>query len=123
MKTIEQLETERQSILKELGELSEIRRGTISQQFVESIGKDGTKKRRGPYFLYTYKEKGKTVSRRLTSSQQVEMCQGQIQAYHNFQELTTRLLEVGEQISNMTLSGEAEKKTSPCKSKSRKMPR
>jgi hypothetical protein len=123
METIEQLESQRQKILQELGALRAIRRGTISQQFVDTIDKDGTKKRRGPYALYTYKEKGKTVSRRLTTPRQVELCQAQIEAYRRYEQLTTQLLEIGEQISNLTLSGEVEQKTSRCLSKSSKTPK
>jgi hypothetical protein len=123
METIEQLESKRQKILQELGELRAIRRGTISQQFVDTIDKEGRPKRRGPYFLHTYKDKGKTISRRLTSTRQVERCQAQIEAYRRYEQLTTQLLEIGEQISNLTLSGEVEKKTSRCISKSSKTPK
>lgn len=128
MTTMERLEEQRQHILEELADLGEIRRGSICEQFVESTGRDGRKKRRGPYYVYTYKEKGKTVSRRLTSAEQVAICQRQIQAFRRYQELTAQLLEVGERISDQALAGEtlkkeALKKTSLCRSRSRKTPR
>lgn len=123
MTPMEKLETQRQRLLKELAELGPIRRGSISEQFVESRGRDGVKKWRGPYFVYTYKEKGKTVSRRLASPEQVNLCQRQIDAFRRFQELTAQLLLIGEQASNLALEGEEVKKTSRSRSKSKKTPK
>ena len=123
MASMESLEEQRRRILEELGCLGEMRRGSICEQFVESTGREGRKKRRGPYFVYTYKEKGKTVSRRLTSSEQVALCQKQIQAFRRFQDLTGQLVEIGERISDLALTGEALKKTSRSRSKSRKTPK
>jgi len=121
MEAMEKLETMRQSILEELASLAEMRRGSICEQFVESTGRDGSRKRRGPYYVYTYKEKGRTVSRRLTSPAQVALCQKQIEAFRRYQELTNQLLVIGEQISDQALSGEGVKKTSESRSKSKKM--
>ena len=98
------LESRRQQVLKELAELGGMRRGSITEQFVESIGRDGVKKRRGPYYVHTYKEKGKTVSRRLTDPQQVTLRQKQIDAFRRFQELTAELLRIGEQAADAALS-------------------
>lgn len=123
MTPMEKLETQRQRLLKELAELGPMRRGSVSEQFVESRGRDGVKKRRGPYFVYTHKEKGKTVSRRLTSPEQVSLCQRQIDAFRRFQELTAQLLQVGEQASNLALEGEEVKKTSRSRSQSKKTPK
>ena len=119
----DQLELQRQRILKEMESLSEFRRGTICEQFFESTGRDGSKKRLGPYHVYTYKENGKTKSRRLTGPEQVALCQQQIDAFRRFQELTAELLRVGEQAGNLALEGEALKKTSRSRSKSRKTPK
>jgi len=120
MTGMEKLDSQRQRVLKELGELGAMRRGSISEQFVEATGRDGVKKRRGPYYVHTYKEKGKTVSRRLTKPGQVTLCRKQIEAFRRFQELTEELLRIGEQAADAALSGEEEKKTSPSKSRSRR---
>jgi len=120
MASMEKLEGQRRSILEELADLGEMRRGSICEQFVETTGRDGSKRRRGPYYVYTYKEKGKTVSRRLTSPEQVALCRKQIQAFRRYQELTAQLLEIGEQISDLALSGEGVKKTSLSRSKSKR---
>ena len=123
MTGMEKLESQRQRVLKELAELGEMRRGSISEQFVESIGRDGVKKRRGPYYVHTYKEKGKTVSRRLTNPDQVALCRKQIDAFRRFQELTAELLRIGERAGDLVLSGEEGKKTSRSRSKSKKTPK
>ena len=121
--SMDQLELQRQRILKEIAGLREMRRGSICEQFVESTGRDGSKKRLGPYYVYTYKDHGKTISRRLTNPTEVALCQKQIDAFRQFQELTAELLRVGEQAGNLALDGEELKKTSRSRSKSRKMPK
>lgn len=123
MTRMDKLESQRKRILGELADLGEMRRGSVSEQFVESTGRDGVKKRRGPYFVYTYKDKGKTVSRRLTSPEQVALCQRQIEAFRRFQELTAELLQIGEQASNWALAGEGVKKTSRSRLKSKRTPK
>lgn len=117
-----ELDSQRQRILAELAELGEMRRGSICEQFVESVGRNGVKKSLGPYFVYSYKEKGKTNSRRLRPDQ-VVLYRKQIDAFRRFQALTSELLRIGEQAGNLALAGEAEKKTSRSRSKSRKRPK
>lgn len=123
MAAIEQLRLERKRILGELAQLEEIRRGSVVEQFVETTRKDGSKSRRGPYFLYSYKEKGKTVSRRLPDRKQVSLYRTQIQAFRRFQELTARLLKIGEQISELLLGEEGVRKNSVRKSESSNTPK
>lgn len=123
MTTIEHLKLQRERILAELTQLQEIRRGSVVEQYVESTRPDGSKARRGPYFLYSYKEKGRTVSRRLTDREQVTRCRAQIHSFRRFQELTTQLLEIGQRISDLVLAQEGVKKTSKPKFKSRKTPK
>ena len=126
MTKLEELRKRKQEILAELGNLEQVRRGSVTEQYVEATRKDGTKVRRGPYPLYTFKEKGKTVSRRIKDPKQVSIYEEQIQAFRRFQELTTELREIGEQISDLYFSEESErgvKKTSQRKSRSKKTPK
>jgi hypothetical protein len=101
MQTSEQIRARRKVVLAELASLEEIRRGSVTEQFVEATKKDGSKVRRGPYPLYTFKEKGKTVSRRLKRGQEVENYRQQIDAFRRFQELMAELLRMGEQFSDL----------------------
>lgn len=89
-----------------------MRRGSVVEQVYESVGKDGTKVRRGPYPLYSFKEKGKTVSRRIKDPKLKTRYEEQIGAFRRFQELTAQLVRIGEQIADWALSDEeALKKT------------
>jgi hypothetical protein len=123
MNRLEALKARRQEILEELAKLHEIRRGSITEQYVETTRKDGTPKRRGPYPLYTFKEKGKTISRRLTDRDLVPVYRSQIEKFRRFQDLTAELLVIGEEISDLVVSEQDVKKTSKPKSRSKKMPR
>ena len=89
--------------------LEQMRRGSVVEQFVEMVKADGSKVRRGPYALYSYKENKKTVSRRVTDSKLIQVYRRQIQAFRRFQELTVELISLGEKISNTAISDTEEK--------------
>jgi hypothetical protein len=62
------LELQRQSFLQQLSGLRQLRRGSLTDQFLWVKRKDGSRVKRGPYPLLTRKEGQKTVSlRRLQS--------------------------------------------------------
>lgn len=100
MTKIETLKARRQKILEELVGLEEMRRGSVVEQFFETVRKDGSKGRRGPYALYSFKEKGKTVSRRLSGEEQIRKHREQIQTFRRFQELMGELVALGEQMAD-----------------------
>ena len=54
--TIAQLHARRRQLLSQIENLDQIRRGSISEQFVEAVRKDAQKVRRGPYTLYSFKD-------------------------------------------------------------------
>ena len=93
---LQELLKQRQSILDELSSLERMRRGSIVEQFLEVKNRRGKIVRRGPYPLYSYKEKGRTVSRRLRSPQEVEHYRKEIAAFRRFEELTAELRRIGE---------------------------
>ena len=62
---------EREQVLKELAGLEQIRRGSVTEQRIATVGPDGAQRTRGPYPLYTFKEDGKTFSRRLHGTAEV----------------------------------------------------
>ena len=102
----EQIRVRRQRLLEELAQLEQIRRGTVVEQFVERVCEDGTRVRKGPYVLYSFKEKGKTVSRRLPKKGEAKIYRKQIAAFRRFQEVTAELLKLGEQLSDLALCSE-----------------
>ncbi len=99
MSQIERLRARRKEVLAELAGLERIRRGSVMEQYVEAAHRDGSRVRRGPYPLYTYKERGKTVSRRLRSAADVERCRQEIAGFRRFRRLVEELLQLGEKLS------------------------
>lgn len=111
------IERERIEILSELARIKPMRRGSITLQTVAAVGSDGRPRQRGPYPIYTYKQAGKTVSRRLTRPESVAACREHVEQGRRFRELTERLMRLGEQLSDQVLSDAALKKTPKPKSK------
>jgi len=60
------LQHQRQQLLQQLSGLQELRRGSLTEQFLMVKRKDGSRVQRGPYPLLTRKHGAKTVSLRLT---------------------------------------------------------
>lgn len=116
MYTTHQIREKRRKIIEELVELTHVRRGSITEQVVPFTDRDGKRRQRGPYPLYSFKEKGKTFSRRLTSPQQVELYRQHIQNGRRFNELVEQLRHLGEEFCEQQTHAEAEKKTSKRKS-------
>ncbi|MEO8352483.1 MAG: DUF6788 family protein [Chthoniobacteraceae bacterium] len=119
--TVAQLHARRRQLLSQIENLDQIRRGSITEQFVESVRKDGQKVRRGPYTLYSFKDKGgRTVSRRLRDPAQIAHYRSQIEAFRQFQQCTAELLGLGEALSDRAIDDPAAlKKTPNIKSKAR----
>ena len=100
----------RRELLEELANIEQMRRGSLCSQLFEATRKDATKVYRGPYPLYTYKEKGKTLSRRITNPEELGRYREQIDAFRRFQTLVSELVRVGQRISDLVLSDEEELK-------------
>jgi hypothetical protein len=122
MPSIQNIQQQRQQILEEMAHLEQVRRGSLTEQMVETVGADGRAHRRGPYPLYTFKEGGKTVSRRVTTPEQITLYHQQIEQGRRFQELTNQLLHLGEALSDQAVQSATEKKTSKPKSKNNSKP-
>lgn len=106
MLTLAQLQNRKHQIVDELAKLGPMRKGSLSTQIVQAVLKDGTPSQRGPYTIYTFKRKGKTVSKRLKDPQQIEVYRRQIETFRRFQELTTELMDTNQRLADL----EAEKK-------------
>lgn len=119
--TTAQLHARRRQLLDQIDDLDQIRRGSITEQFIESTRKDGSKVRRGPYTLYSFKDKGgRTVSRRLSDPAQIAHYRAQIEAFRQFQLCTAELLSVGEVLCDRAIEEpRTEKKTPATKPKAR----
>lgn len=115
MKTISSdypnLEHQRQALLQQLSSLQQLRRGSLTEQFLRGQRKDGSPVKRGPYPLLTRKEGQKTVSLRLTDPELVPLYRQQIQAMRQFETVVDRLVQVGEQLSDLAVNEVVQKKT------------
>ncbi len=52
-------------ILDALAKVSEARRGQITEQWYTTKGQDGTKRKQGPYYVWTWSDQGKKHTARI----------------------------------------------------------
>jgi hypothetical protein len=93
-------------LLAQLATLGPMRKGTLNEQYVQVVLKDGSPSRRGPYTLHTFKDHGQTISRRLSDREQIACHRQQIATFRRFQELTAELAQVGQQLADLEATGE-----------------
>lgn len=101
METLEALLEKKKDLMEKIVKLKDMRRGSVVEQFFEVKRKDGTVVRQGPYVLYSYKEKGKTISRRLPTAARAERYQAEINEYRRFEKLCSELVETSQQICDL----------------------
>jgi hypothetical protein len=99
MPMLSKLRQARQPILAQIVAIEEMRRGSVIRQFLK-VNLKGQRKPilSGPYALFTFKQQGKTVSRRLHDLEEIRRLEHQVENYHTFQQLCRRLVEMGEAI-------------------------
>jgi len=109
MNPIQELEARRNAILEEIRSIRSLRRGTINEQYLK-VRLRGKKEPalRGPYYVFSRREGGKTVSQRLTSSGELEQARRDAGAYkkfwslcREFEQVTTRLGELERQVPEL----------------------
>jgi hypothetical protein len=105
------LEQQRQGLLRQLAGLPQLRRGSLTEQFLMVKHADGSEVKRGPYPLLTRKEGQKTVSKRLSDPALVPVYRKQIQAMRDFDGVVDQLVRVGEQLSDLAVEEVVQKKT------------
>ena len=94
------LQKRRDDIVKELASLPPMRKGSITQQWLQTFRKDGSKTKRGPYLVYSYKEKNKTVSKRVPR-QQEDLYRRQIESFRRFQKLSAELVQISQRLADV----------------------
>jgi hypothetical protein len=106
------LENQRLLLLRKLSNLRELRRGSLSEQFLMVKRKDGSRVKRGPYPLFTRKEDKKTVSVRLSDPALVPVYRQQLQTMREFETVVSQIVRVGEELSDLAVAEVVQKKTS-----------
>ena len=95
MSMLSKLRWVRQKILGQVTLLEEMRRGSVTRQFLKvKLKRQSDPVFSGPYALFTYKKNGRTVGRRL--HEEVRRLEQQVENYHLFQELCRKRVEIGE---------------------------
>lgn len=105
------LEQQRQGLLRQLADLRELRRGSLTEQFLTVKHADGSQVKRGPYPLLTRKQANKTVSVRLTDPALVPLYRQQVQAMRQFEGVIDQLVRLGEQLGDLAVAQAVQKKT------------
>ena len=102
MSSIRDLETRRNAILDEMGSIRGMRRGTITQQFLK-VPQKGKKEpaRRGPYYVFSRSEGGKTVSQRLRSVEDLQQARQDVAQYKRFVALCREFERLTEQLGQL----------------------
>jgi hypothetical protein len=107
MDTVRQIEQRREALLREMGAIRSMRRGTINEQFLRVPRKDQAKRGPcGPYYVFSRSEGGKTVSRRLTSPQQVAEAREDVAAHQRFVGLCREYERLTEQLGQVERTGD-----------------
>ncbi len=105
------LENQRQQLLRKLSNMRELRRGSLTEQFLMVKRKDGSRVKRGPYPLFTRKEAKKTVSVRLSDPALVPIYRQQLQTMREFETVVSQFVRVGEEFSDLAVAEVVQKKT------------
>jgi hypothetical protein len=98
MSSIPELENRREEIIKQMRQIRYMRRGTINEQYLKVPQKGAEPELRGPYYVLSWNEDGKTRSLRLKPAE-LDQTRHDVESYKNFQTLTREFIEVTETIT------------------------
>ena len=102
MPLLSKLRQARQNILARIALIEEMRRGSVSHQFLKLRVKSHSEPNVvGPYALFTFKKGGRTQGRRLHNPDEIRRLEHQVENFHIFQSLCRKLVEIGEQICEL----------------------
>ena len=102
-KGLEQLQAEKSTLIAELADVGDMRRGSINEVF-RRCGKDncacaGAEHHgHGPYYAYTVKVDAKTKTLQLRPGPLLSKLEREVAQYKKFRETTERVIEISEQI-------------------------
>jgi len=107
MHSIQSLETRRDAILAEMRSMRSMRRGSVHEQFLRVRHKGKSKPvERGPYYVWTYSEGGKTVSRRLSKGPELDRAREDVARHKRFVELCTEFERLTERLGELERDAE-----------------
>lgn len=121
MDSRQRLQVRRQHVVEQMVGLGSMKRGTLSEQYLRVPQKGQQEPAlRGPYYVFSRKQAGKTVSERVAPDR-VERVRQDIARYNRFLELSREFIEISEQLGAVEET-ESSLKKKP-KWRSRRMPK
>ncbi len=123
MSSIEELEAERESIFEELRAMRSLERGSINEQYLKgSVQGQREPVLRGPYFVLSRYEGGRTVSRRLKTPEEVQGAREDVARQQRFVQLCRQLEELTHRLGELERSpGEGQEKKKRFKRRSNRI--
>jgi hypothetical protein len=104
MDTIQELEAKRDILLAQMRSIRSMRRGTINEQYLHVFLK-GQKQavKRGPYYVFSRHDPGQkqTLSRRLTTPQELEEARRDVTAHKRFVALCQEFERLTERLGEL----------------------
>ena len=101
--SLDSLESSRSAIVRQMGELGDLRPGSISTVY-RRCGKpschcgDRKDPGHGPHFQMTYKVEGRTVTQSLAGRASVEKAEQEIAAFRKFEKLCQEFIKINQKI-------------------------
>lgn len=97
--TIKDIEEQRRQVIDEMLAIRSMRRGSITEQ--QSPNKRAGKTARGPYFVFSRRQEGRTVSRRLRPGPDLELARQEVAAHKQFAALCQRFEQLTERLGEL----------------------
>ena len=98
MSLLQKLEQQRLNILDQIGKIRYMRRGTINEQYLRVPQKEKEALLRGPYYVLSRNEDGRTKSSRVNKAE-LDLVRQDIEAYKEFQKLSKEYVDVTEALA------------------------
>ncbi len=110
-KELEKLQGRFEALKKSLLKLNHVAQGTITERWIEKEdpNRPGEKKKLGPYFQWTFKRKGKTVTVNL-SSNQAEIYRKAIEENRTLNVIIDELRDISTEILERSTEGVKKRK-------------
>lgn len=105
MDTVQGLERRRNEVLQQMLAIRSMRRGTVNEQYLHVPHKGQSDPARcGPYYVFSRKEGGRTVSQRLPAAQ-VQQARDDVAAHRHFVEFCQEFERLTEQLAQVERTG------------------